>query len=730
MRRMKLTTLLAGWLGTSLVATVGLTGCKGGEPPILEDPGDQVAVVGQKLTLQLLASDPEGDSIDWDWKGEGVPDLEGTVQFGVNPDGSAVFEFTPVASQAGSQAFDFIASDGKNDSKITVLIEVRGAVGTGSQPIFRKPLGSGTVLDLEQNDCVTIDIEIQDPDSTSVELAEQPPLIGDANLNPGSDGLTGTWSWCPSREQAGADDRYDLLLSANDGDNEPTEKEYIIVLRKRKGDNCPGEFPAIDHTPMDFNTLQDLEINAQISDDQGLKDLPYLAWAASDPGDPIDFNIMTLQTMSLVSGDMMDGSWRGYIPNLTAPQGEGAMAPMYYLLTASDNDDAEGDCDHLKDDPDMGVHEVNVTNTGGAGAGVCAHCSYDVQCGGSGDLCISDANGSSCGQACDGPGSCAEGYTCSAQAVDSVDGASARQCLPNAGSCSGGGNADCTDDADEDNDDPAEALANGPIPAGTLAGRTLCAGDDDWYAIEVDADAQVHVTLTGDNPPDLDVALTNSSGVLIKSSSGLDSDEEFTTTCLTPGTYLIRAYTVDSTGSGDYSVTWSANTGSCGGGGGGTGDCCADNNSPGCDDPTIESCVCGIDAFCCNTEWDNMCAAQAASECGACGGGGDDDCCTAQMTPGCNDATVQACVCADDNFCCTTQWDSVCVGKVGSLLCAESCMPDDADGACCADNGTPGCEVNSVETCVCDQDAFCCSDIWDALCVDLIATGMCGTCPS
>ena len=45
---------------------------------------------------------------------------------------------------------------------------------------------------------------------------------------------------------------------------------------------------------------------------------------------------------------------------------------------------------------------------------------------------------------------------------------------------------------------------------------------------------------------------------------------------------------------------------------GGT-DCCVDNGTPGCDDPDIEACVCAVDAFCCNTAWDQTCADEAVS---------------------------------------------------------------------------------------------------------------------
>src|SRR4029078_10414771 len=51
------------------------------------------------------------------------------------------------------------------------------------------------------------------------------------------------------------------------------------------------------------------------------------------------------------------------------------------------------------------------------------------------------------------------------------------------------------------------------------------------------------------------------------------------------------------------------------------GNCCADHSGgvPGCRDATCEGCVCGMDSFCCTTEWDGQCAAEAAGPClGSC----------------------------------------------------------------------------------------------------------------
>ena len=46
-------------------------------------------------------------------------------------------------------------------------------------------------------------------------------------------------------------------------------------------------------------------------------------------------------------------------------------------------------------------------------------------------------------------------------------------------------------------------------------------------------------------------------------------------------------------------------------------------------------------------------------------------------------------------------------------------------GDCCVVRVTPGCEDPALQTCVCTEDAFCCTDEWDGVCVDL-ALDPCG----
>jgi hypothetical protein len=113
------------------------------------------------------------------------------------------------------------------------------------------------------------------------------------------------------------------------------------------------------------------------------------------------------------------------------------------------------------------------------------------------------------------------------------------------------------------------------------------------------------------------------------------------------------------------------------------GDCCMASQTPGCADAAIEACVCMQDAYCCDTAWDGLCVDQVGTfGCGSCGpeggdggegdgGGAPSACCEQQAGPGCPDATVQECVCAVDDYCCSVFWDLTCVGEVETLSCGS-----------------------------------------------------------
>jgi len=48
------------------------------------------------------------------------------------------------------------------------------------------------------------------------------------------------------------------------------------------------------------------------------------------------------------------------------------------------------------------------------------------------------------------------------------------------------------------------------------------------------------------------------------------------------------------------------------------GDCCIANGTPGCNDPACCEQICAADPFCCDTQWDGICAAAAVAQCEGC----------------------------------------------------------------------------------------------------------------
>lgn len=129
-------------------------------------------------------------------------------------------------------------------------------------------------------------------------------------------------------------------------------------------------------------------------------------------------------------------------------------------------------------------------------------------------------------------------------------------------------------------------------------------------------------------------------------------------------------------------------------------------------DTACETTVCDIDAFCCDSSWDSVCAdlAQETPECLTCLAFCNE---TYGLAGFAANAGCETAVCAIDDFCCNTEWDGLCAGLA-------------ADAPECADCLTPFCNESqdfagfalapACETAVCAQDPFCCDTEWDGTC--------------
>lgn len=113
----------------------------------------------------------------------------------------------------------------------------------------------------------------------------------------------------------------------------------------------------------------------------------------------------------------------------------------------------------------------------------------------------------------------------------------------------------------------------------------------------------------------------------------------------------------------------------------------------------------------------------AAESSGDSGSGGEEDygnCCDVNKAGGCSVPSIEACVCAEDELCCGEEfgWDSACV-NIAVTTCDVACPVP----VCCDAVKTSGCEDATLEACVCDLDPFCCGmdkkgvGTWDDTCV-------------
>ncbi len=99
-------------------------------------------------------------------------------------------------------------------------------------------------------------------------------------------------------------------------------------------------------------------------------------------------------------------------------------------------------------------------------------------------------------------------------------------------------------------------------------------------------------------------------------------------------------------------------------------DACVEGDAPSAECNACTSEVCAADAFCCDGVWDATCVgeAEAVDSCGCAADACAHDVCETgdALEASCNDCATT--VCAEDDYCCTTSWDTTC-----TELAAQSC---------------------------------------------------------
>lgn len=341
-----------------IVVALGLAACSKNSPPELIPIDPQTAHVGSRFELKLMAHDPDGDRIQFDYSSPTLSlgsDRARLYDLG----GEAIFSWTPIASEVGSHQLDFTVSDGDLTDRESVVIVVKASTNPDTAPVFRKPLGEGTTLDLATSQCLQLDVLVEDPDSVSVDISQDPVIEGSTLQSTGP--LQARFSWCPTTAQA-ASSVFILRLVADDHENTVVRKNFTILVRTDLPRNCPGSAPSIQHTPpADQKTLDPIKLTATITDDKGLKGDPTVYYTETKPPDPakLDYGSMDQVALQLVTGQTTQ--YEATLPNPTSALKAGESATLYYVIVAQDDDDPAGSCDHRTQLPASDTFQLKVT---------------------------------------------------------------------------------------------------------------------------------------------------------------------------------------------------------------------------------------------------------------------------------------------------------------------------------------------------------------------------------
>jgi hypothetical protein len=160
--------------------------------------------------------------------------------------------------------------------------------------------------------------------------------------------------------------------------------------------------------------------------------------------------------------------------------------------------------------------------------------------------------------------------------------------------------------------------------------------------------------------------------------------------------------------------------------------CFVSHTSPGCNDASCCTAVCIADSFCCSTQWDGICVDEAAAMCakacpGHCEGDLTDDAVIDGADLGMLLANWAKAGCGDLNI------DGAVDGAdLGVMLGAWGLCPPECGlpiaGDCCTAHDEPFCSDASCCNMVCGVDVFCCDVLWAEHCAEM-ARELCEGCP-
>ncbi len=515
-------------LSVAIIPILVASGLACGGGGSIDPIAPQEVAVFDTLTVPLTASGASSSNT-WGFVAPDLPGFEAAATIG-GTGGSGFFRYSPLASHVGTHEIEIqlLAGSSVVDSR-NLVVTVTAA--SDAAPVFLRP-GAGRTFDLERENTVSFDVEVRDDDSSDVMISVRGSLPDGARLD-STGPKQAEFQWIPEPDQAAANERWTIALEADDGDHEPTLHNFVIVLRSGSKDDCPGAEPTISVlSPSEGARVENrggYAVEANVSDDMGLRDPPLLYYSTSAPDDPEKPDITEFEQVSFSDEG---GRFLARVPNLGLDEGEEQQ--VFFLVSATDNDDPSGTlCDHRVDSALFSFVALGGMSSGGLAT--CDHCTTNADC--DSGICASSASGARCIPSCAGGASCVEG-ACGSRTT--TGGGIAQGCGPVSDLCGGPGpSGSCTDDMYEENDS-ASAAATAP----DSFSAQICSSDDDYYRITGSTGTDITVTVDGfvSSEGDLDLQLRSSSGTILRSSAGVTNSESVSYCLPTAGEVYARVY--------------------------------------------------------------------------------------------------------------------------------------------------------------------------------------------
>ncbi len=200
---------------------------KSAHPPVLAPVGDQAVVAGQPFTLQLQATDPDGDGLTFGH--------EGALPAGAALDpAKGRFTWTaPAAAVGTTERVTFTVSDGALSDTLEVRFVVTDGATTGPAPPVFAALGPQKV---EIGQTLTLKLVATDPNGDALTFAIE------GGAPPGGSLAGDVFTYAPAAADAGL--VWSVTFSATDGVFEAVTTVKISVLAAPKTADCqddPGE---------------------------------------------------------------------------------------------------------------------------------------------------------------------------------------------------------------------------------------------------------------------------------------------------------------------------------------------------------------------------------------------------------------------------------------------------------------------------------------------------------